>query len=397
MKKSIIALAFGTLGLGMAEFSMMGILPEIASSLGISIPMAGHFISAYALGVCVGAPLTVIIARHQPLKNILLGLVVLYILGNFCATIAPGYYTMLAARFISGFPHGAFFGVGSIVASRLAPEGKSSRAVALMTSGMTIANLAGVPLATFASHLLSWRLTFGFNATWGLLTLLLIGKWVPTLAPMPDNGIKGQFRFLKNKAPWLIILATMFGNGGIFCWYSYVNPMMTHVAGFSPDTVTLLMVLSGLSMCIGNILGGKLSDHYTPGEVAAGTQAIACVLLVSMFFFAEYKWMAVIIMCLTTGCLFALSSPQQVLLLQNSEGGEMMGAACVQIAFNFGNAVGAYVGGLPIKAGLGYQYTALPGAVSVLIGCLLLIAFTMKYQLKPAPFTIKNDSNKYSK
>lgn len=169
MKKSLTALAFGTLGLGIAEFVMMGILPDVAKDLHISIPQAGHFISAYALGVCVGAPGMVLVARTRPLKHILLGLMVIYICGNLCAAASVNYWMMLMMRFISGLPHGAFFGVGSIVAERVADKGKSSQAVALMVSGMTIANLFGVPLGTFMSNIMSWRIPFLFNGVWGLI------------------------------------------------------------------------------------------------------------------------------------------------------------------------------------------------------------------------------------
>lgn len=167
MKKSLLALASGTLGLGIAEFVMMGILPNVARDLNISIPEAGHFISAYAIGVCVGAPLTVFVARTRPLKQILLGLAAIYVIGNLCAALAPEYWTLLLMRFVSGLPHGAFFGVGSIVAERVADKGKTSQAVALMIAGMTIANLFGVPFGTLLSNLFSWRFPFLFNGMLG--------------------------------------------------------------------------------------------------------------------------------------------------------------------------------------------------------------------------------------
>ena len=166
MKKSLIALAFGTLGLGIAEFVMMGILPDVAKDLGVSIPVAGHFISAYALGVCVGAP-TLILARKHPLKHILLALVTLIMVGNICAAMAPNYWVLLLARFISGLPHGAYFGVASIVAEKLADKGKGSEAVSIMIAGMTIANLFGVPLGTSLSNAISWRVTFLLVGCWG--------------------------------------------------------------------------------------------------------------------------------------------------------------------------------------------------------------------------------------
>ena len=212
MKKSLIALAFGTLGLGIAEFVMMGILPDVAKDLGISIPTAGHFISAYALGVCVGAPVLTL-ARKYPLKHILLVLVTLIMIGNICAAMAPNYWVLLAARFISGLPHGAYFGVGSIVAEKLADKGKGSEAVSIMIAGMTIANLFGVPLGTSLSTMLSWRATFLLVGIWGIVILYYIWRWVPHVEGLKDTGFKGQFRFLRTPAPWLILGATALGNG----------------------------------------------------------------------------------------------------------------------------------------------------------------------------------------
>ena len=240
MKKSLIALAFGTLGLGIAEFVMMAILPYVAADLHISIPTAGHLISAYALGVCAGAPMLTL-ARKLPLKNILLGLVAIMMVGNIFASLSPNYWTMLVARFISGLPHGAYFGVASVVAEKLADKGKGSEAVSIMIAGMTIANLFGVPLGTSLSTLLSWRLTFMLVGVWGIIILYYIWKWVPQVEGLPDTGFKGQFRFLKTGAPWLILGATMLGNGGVFCWYSYINPLLTKVSGFSTESITLLM------------------------------------------------------------------------------------------------------------------------------------------------------------
>ena len=362
MKKSLLALASGTLGLGIAEFVMMGILPNVARDLSISIPEAGHFISAYAIGVCVGAPLTVFVARTRPLKQILLGLAAIYVIGNLCAALAPEYWTLLLMRFVSGLPHGAFFGVGSIVAERVADKGKTSQAVALMIAGMTIANLFGVPLGTLLSNLFSWRFPFLFNGCWGMLVFFLVWKWIPVLPALPDVG------FLRKLAPWLIILTTMFGNGGVFCWFSYVTPQMLHEAGFQPESLTWIMMLAGLGMTIGNLVGGRCGDLYGLAPVIQFTQVFMMLALLGTFLFAGVPWLSVLLMFICAAALFAVSPPQQLLLLQNSRRSEMMGAACVQIAFNLGNAVGAYAGGLPIDAGLGYRYPALVGVFVVALG-----------------------------
>lgn len=294
MKKSLIALAFGTLGLGIAEFVMMGILPDVAKNLHISIATAGHLISAYALGVCVGAPM-LILARKFPLKRVLMGLVAIVMIGNICASLAPNYWVMLVARFISGLPHGAYFGVASIVAEKLADKGKGSEAVSIMIAGMTIANLFGVPLGTSLSASISWRLTFLLVGAWSVIIMYYIWRWVPQVENLPDTGLKGQFRFLKSPAPWLLLGATMLGNGGVFCWYSYVNPLLTHVSGFSPHSITFFMVLAGFGMVVGNLTGGKMSDKYTPGRVAAFAQGSICIVLLMIFFFAKVPWLSVLL------------------------------------------------------------------------------------------------------
>lgn len=379
MKKSLIALAFGTLGLGIAEFTMMGILPYVARDLNISIPVAGHFISAYALGVCAGAPM-LIVARKRPLKHILLVLMALMLVGNLGAAMAPDYWLLLAARFISGLPHGAYFGVASIVAGKLADEEKSSEAVSIMIAGMTVANLFGVPLGTSLSHMLSWRVTFLLVGCWGLIVLYYIWRWVPVIEGLKDTGFKGQFRFLKTPAPWLILGATALGNGGVFCWYSYITPLLTNVSGFSAESVTALMVLAGFGMVVGNLVSGRLSDRYTPGKVGTVVQGMICILLLMIFFLSPNPWCSAILMALCTAGLFAVSSPEQVLIIRVAPGGEMLGGACVQIAFNLGNAIGAYVGGLALSGG--YRYPALAGVPFALVGFVLFAIFYKKFQAK---------------
>ena len=379
MKKSLIALAFGTLGLGIAEFTMMGILPYVAADLNISIPVAGHFISAYALGVCAGAPM-LILARKRPLKHILLALMALMLVGNLGAAVAPDYWLLLAARFISGLPHGAYFGVASIVAGKLADEGRSSEAVSIMIAGMTVANLFGVPLGTSLSHMLSWRVTFLLVGCWGLIVLYYIWRWVPVVEGLKDAGFKGQFRFLKTPAPWLILGATALGNGGVFCWYSYITPLLTNVSGFSPESVTALMVLAGFGMVVGNLVSGRLSDKYTPGKVGMVVQGMICIVLLMLFFLSPNPWCSAILMALCTAGLFAVSSPEQVLIIRVAPGGEMLGGACVQMAFNLGNAIGAYVGGLALSGG--YRYPALAGVPFALTGFILFVIFYKKFQSK---------------
>ena len=368
LNKGLYALAFGTLGFGITEYVMMGILPDIAADLAISIPEAGHLISVYALGVCIGAPLAVLVSRGRGLRTILVGLICIQLLGGIITTLAPNYYVALASRFISGLPHGAFFGVGSIVAERLADKNHSTTAVSIMVMGMTVANLLGVPLGTLLGETLSWRVIFAFSTLWSALTIFFIFRWIPVLPALPDKGVKAQFAFLAKPEPWLILAVTMAGNGGIFCYYSYVSPMMTGVAGFPADAMTLIMVLCGGGMCLGNYLGGRLSDRYTPTRVILTTQLMMFSALVILFFVAVMKLPALLMTVLCCAGLFAVSSPQQHLIINHAPGGEMMGGAMIQIAFNLGNALGAYFGGLPIDSGAGVRYSALIGAAFILIG-----------------------------
>ena len=380
MKKSLVALAAGTFALGIAEFVMMGMLPDVATDLGVSIPVAGHFIAAYALGVCAGAPLLVLTARTRPLKQILLGLAALIALGNLCTAFAPEYWFMLATRFLSGLPHGAFFGVGSIVADKLSDRGKVAQAIAIMTAGMTLANVVGVPAGTWISHNLSWRITFAGVGLWGLVLFWLIRRWIPYLAPLPDTGILGQFRFFRHLPPWLILFATALGNGGAFCWFSYINPLLTRVSGIAPSDMTAVMVLAGMGMLVGNLAGGRLSDRFGPGKIAFIAQGIMSGALLATFFLAPYPVCALILMTVCTTCLFTVSAPQQLLLIRHARGGEMLGAASVQIAFNLGNALGAWLGGLPVTAGYRYEYTTLPASALALTGCLLLLLFWLRFE-----------------
>ena len=381
MKKSLVALAFGTLALGIAEFVMMGILPDVARSLGVSIPDAGHLISAYALGVCCGAPLLVIVHKY-PLKNILLCLAGIILLGSTLAALSVNYWMLLVSRFISGLPHGAYFGVASIVAVQLADERHKTGAVSIMIAGMTVANLFGVPLATSLSSQVSWRFPFVLVIFVSIIVLYYIWKWVPGVGALPDNGFRHQFTFLKKRAPWLILSSTMFANGGIFCWYSYISPLLTTEGGFAADVLPALMIAAGFGMVAGNLVSGRLCDRHRPSVVVASTISIGIVSLLLIFLLADYGWVSAALMIICTGCLFAVSSPQQYLILKYAPGGELLGGASIQMAFNMGNALGAFCGGLPIAAGLPPRYAALVGVPFLLCGLIACVIFSRKYEPK---------------
>ncbi len=392
MYKGLIALAFGTFGLGISEFVMMGILPYVANDFNIGIAQAGHFISAYAIGVCVGAPLVALFARKWRLKNILYMLMAIYSLSALLIACCPvyeeggshwQYYLMMALRFFQGTPHGAFFGVGAVVADRLSKNtGKSAFAVAIVSSGMTVANLIGNPLLTFITSEYSWRYVFCFTTVWGVITLLSVMYLIPDQEPLPDHGVKGEFRFMKHLAPWLLFGCTMFGNSGVFAWYSYISPTLTDLAGIKADYMTWMMVLAGAGMVIGNLVGGKLSDRFKPGHTGLGIEITIFICLILISLTTHIKWSAVVLTFITAGALFAVSAPQQLLFVRHSEGGELMGGAMVQIAFNLGNAIGAWAGGLPIVESepQSYHYPAMVGACFAVFGVVCYVLFCRRYE-----------------
>lgn len=371
MKKSLLSLAFGTFALGIVEFGMMGILNDIASDLRIGIVKAGHLISAYSAGVAVGAP-SLLLFRKLPLRRLMLMLAALIAIGNAMVAMAPNYGSLLAARFIAGLPHGAFFGAGAIVCSRLADPGKGASAVAVLVGGMTVANLVGVPAFTFLCQIASWRLPFGIVAVVGVLTFIAIKCWVPVMSPLPDSGVKGQFRFLRHPEPWLIYAGVFFGQASVYCWLSYINPIMTEVTGFSESSMTPIMVLVGAGMVLGNYCAGRLSDRYSASLVTAVIATLIVVLMPMIYLLVSYKIPSLILAFIATALLFGLGGPLQYLIVRYSKGGEMLGGAGIQIGFNVSNASAAALGGAVIRLGFGLASPALAGVPCAIIGAIAL-------------------------
>ncbi len=382
MKKGILALASGTFGLGMTEYVMMSILPDLARDLHTTIPEAGHLISLYALGVCAGAPLSAIFLRNWKLQHILLLLMAVFVAGNIMFAVSPGFTTGLAARFISGLPHGAFFGTGSIVASRLMPDRRNT-AIALMTLGMTIANLVGIPFGSFIANTFNWRWIFYFNAAWGAITFVMLAMFVKNTGGLARSSVKGIFRFLKNPAPWILIGFTLLCQGGCFSMYSYVSPIMDK-AGLMQKYIPVFMIFVGGAMCFGNYISGVFADRYSSQRTALWVASVMTVSLVATYFGISSYWAAGISVMVAAACLFALSSPMQLLLLEYSPGGELMGGAMVQIAFNLGNAIGAFAGGAAITATGEPESSAIVGtALSGLSALVMLWFIHSRYNHRP--------------
>ena len=378
MKKSLVALAVGTFSLGISEFGMMGILSDVASGVGVDIATAGNLVSVYSLGVAVGAPM-LIVMRRFPLKRLMLLLSAVIAIGNALAAVAPGFYTLLCARFVSGLPHGAFFGAGAIVCSRLAHKGHGAEAVAIMIGGMAVANVAGVPAATFISNIFSWRAAFALVMLSGLITFAGLKAWMPYLEPLPDTGVKGQFKFLRNLAPWLIYGGVFFGQAGVYCWLSYIEPIMTRVVGFSTSGMTWIMMLVGTGMVAGNAISGRLADRCHASMVC-GFIAVSMVVVMPLIYFCTgYKVLSLILSFVAAAALFGIGGPLQYLIVRFAKGGEMLGGAGIQIAFNVSNAVSAAIGGAAINKGLGLASPALIGVPFAIVGAIMLFVLYRDY------------------
>lgn len=377
--KGLIALAFGTLGLGISEFVAMGLLPYWSQDFSITTAESGHAISAYAIGVSIGAFVTLVL-RKLKLKTILLLLIVVHILGNVITAFAPTFETLLAARFIAGLPHGAYFGVGSIIAQRLAAKGRGTSAVSIMVAGMTISNIFGVPLGTALANFVSWRAIFYIVVLWGVLVFVSAFLWIKDTGRIKDTGFKGQFVFLKDSAPWVVLGATMFGNAGIFCLHSYISPVLTDMAHLPLESVAAVLVAIGITMVAFNLLSGRIGDRFTPGRVAFAFQILAGFTLVGVSLFGENAIICIVLACITSGCMFAISAPEQVSILRVSPGGLLLGASMIQAAFNLGNALGASVGGIPFTLDLPISAVPAFGAVLVVIGVYFLYLYVFKHE-----------------
>ncbi|MDY5904128.1 MAG: MFS transporter, partial [Succinivibrio sp.] len=379
--KGLIALAFGTLSLGVAEFVMMGLLPYIAKDFDVSVATAGHAISAYAFGVMVGA-LALAFLHKFKLKHIVIALVVVQLVGIVATSFANSFNILLLTRFISGLPHGCFFGVGAIVAQRIATNGKGNSAVAIMVAGMTVANVFGVPLGTALAHSVSWRVVFYLLFFWGLIVLFSVIKWLPDTGKIPPTTFKTQFKFLKTVAPWLVLLATFFGNGGMFCVLSYVSPMLTQFGSLPLSYVSAVMVGIGLSMVFGNLISGHLADKLRSGKVFMYFHIMGVVTMILMAAIGFITPIGVVLACLIGLCLFAVGTPQQVSILHTAIGGPLIGSAMIQVAFNFGNMLGALIGGVPFTFNLNLGMVAIFGALLGILGVVCAYLYQKKYELK---------------
>lgn len=354
MPIALLALAIGAFGIGLTEFVIAGILPQIATDFGVSIPSAGTMATSYALGVFIGAPLMTVLGSRIPRKAMLVALAVIFTLGNVITALAPTLPVAIVGRVITSFNHGAFFGIGSIIAASLVAPDRQASAIAFMFSGLTVANLVGVPLGTWLAQAFDWRLVFWVIAGIGLLTVAAIASLVPHLEKGKPIALRTEMRAFVDPQVLLVMGITVFGPAAFFTSITYIAPMMTGVAGFSDTGVAWLMVLFGLGLAVGNWMGGRFADRSLFGTLFVTLAAQGIVLLI-FWIDVENKLVAGASVFLMAAFGFATVSPIQKLVMDRaSHAGAPTMAASVNIGmFNLGNALGAWVGGATIAAGLG--------------------------------------------
>ncbi|MGW8743038.1 MFS transporter [Streptomyces sp. WAC 04229] len=368
MPLALLALAVGAFGIGTTEFVMMGLLPDVADDLNISIPTAGHLVSAYALGVVIGAPLLAAATTRMSRRSVLIALMALFVLGNALSAVAPGEISLLAARFVSGLPHGAFFGVGAVVATGMVAPERKARSVSLMFLGLTVANIVGVPAATAMGQALGWRATFLGVSAIGVAAIAALAVLIPREnAPAPAAGLRGELAALRSLPVWLALGTTVAGFGALFAAYSYITPMLTDAAGFADASVTLLLALFGVGATAGNLLGGRLADHSLRGTLFGGLAALVVVLALFPVLMRTPVTAAVSVALLGMAA-FVTGSPLQLMVMEKATAAPSLASSANQAAFNLANAGGAWIGGLALAAGFGVTSPALAGAALAVLG-----------------------------
>jgi MFS transporter, DHA1 family, inner membrane transport protein len=370
---AVAALAVGGFAIGTTEFVTMGLLPDMAEGVGIDIPTAGHVISAYALGVVVGAPVIAALGARLPRRALLIGLMVAFLVGNALSAMAPGYPTLLAARFLSGLPHGAYFGVASLVAASLVAPHLRGRAVSSVLLGLAAAMLTGVPGATWLGQHLGWRSAYWAVAVLALVTVVAVLAVVPSSPGRPEATVRGELGALRRPQVILTLLVGIVGFGGMFALYSYIAPVVTDVTGLSRGTVPLVLLVYGAGGVVGTALGGRLAD-WALFRSLVGSLVALFVLLVVVALASPWAPALFVGVFAVSVAASVLAITLQMRLMETAGEAQMLGAALNHSALNLANALGAWLGGLVIAAGLGYQAPAAVGAGLAVAGLVPLAA-----------------------
>ncbi|GHD85114.1 MFS transporter [Streptomyces naganishii] len=383
MPLALLALAIGAFGIGTTEFVVMGLLPEVAGDFGVSIPTAGLLVTGYALGVMSGAPLMTVLGTKVSRKRMLMLLMGLFIAGNLLSALAPAFSVMLIGRVVASLAHGAFFGIGSVVAADLVAPERKAGAIAMMFTGLTVANVIGVPLGTLVGQIAGWRVTFALVAALGVVGLAGIARLVPDM-PKPEGvRLRHELAAFKNAQVLLAMAMTVLGFGGVFAAVTYIAPMATRVTGFSDGSVTWLLVLFGLGMVGGNLVGGRYADRALMPMLYVSLGALAVVL--ALFTLTAHNKAAAAVTIVLIGALgFATVPPLQKRVLDQAHGAPTLASAVNIGAFNLGNALSAWLGGLVISAGLGYTAPNWVGA-ALAAGALVLAVLSSALERRRSP------------
>lgn len=366
---ALYALTIGAFGIGTTEFVIMGLLQQVATDLGVSISAAGMLISGYALGVFVGAPVLTLATARLPRKAVLVGLMVIFTVGNVACALAPGYTTLMLARVLTSLAHGTFFGVGAVVATSLVPAERKASAISLMFAGLTVATLLGVPAGAWLGLQLGWRATFWAVAAIGVIATVAVMLRVPAAvgaaAPVPWRQ---EVAVLARPQVLLALAMTVVGFAGVLAVFTYIQPLLVEVTGFSQSAVSAVLLVFGAGMIAGNLLGGRLADRW-PVAALLGTLAALAVVLGAMSFVLHSKVAMVLFVGLLGVGAFATVAPLQLRVLDQAQGaGQNLASSLNIAAFNLGNALGAWLGGAVIAAGAGLAATPPVAALVTVVG-----------------------------
>lgn len=370
---AVLALAMGGFAIGTTEFVTMGLLPEIADGVQVSIPAGGHVISAYAVGVVVGAPVLAFLGARWPRRGLLVALMAAYAVFNAVSALAANYELLIVARFLDGLPHGAYFGVASLVAASMAPPGRQGRAVAMVMLGLSVANVIGVPAVTWLGQQLGWRAAYWAVAALAVVTVVMVLAFVPSCPGDPEATGRRELSAFAKPQVWLTLLAGAIGFGGMFAVYSYIAPTVIEVGGLPRSAVPVFLLAFGLGMVAGTWVAGELADWSVFRSLLGSSIGLGIVLL-AFAALAPYGWWAIAPAFLVTVVGSVLVVNLQLRLMDVAGDARTLGAAMNHASLNLANALGAWLGGLVIAAGYGYRSTALVGAVLSVVGFLVVAA-----------------------
>ncbi len=377
-----LALGVGSFGIGTGEFAIMGLLPDVSAGLQVTAPQAGHLISAYAMGVVVGAPLITILAARASRRFLLFALMVAFALGNFASAVAPGYLSLMAFRFISGLPHGAYFGIAALVAASMVAPNKRGKAIGQVLVGLTVAALIGNPIATWLGQWLNWRAAFVSVGLIGTLTVIMLARYLPAHVGLQTSSAVKELSALSREQVWLTLGIGAIGFGGLFAVFSYVAPTVIEVSGMSPATVPIALSAVGLGMVIGNMGGGWLADRALMPSIAL-VLGWSVLVLAAMPFTAPYP-VAFLVNLVFIGTTVALGPPLQARLMDVAADAQTLAAALNHAAFNLANALGAWLGGVVIAGGYGWTATGWVGA-ALAAGGFVVFGFSLLRQRNQPP------------